>query len=159
VKIRVGLGFDIHRLETGRLFVLGGVRVPYHKGLVGHSDGDALCHAVIDSLLGAAGLGNIGERFPETDSRYKDADSVELLAHVGRLVRGAGLAIGNVDCNILAEEPRLQDYFAEMAANTANALGLPVEQVSVKARTMEGLGPVGRGEAIAAQAVALVYSS
>lgn len=158
MRIRVGLGFDIHRLEAGRVLVLGGVRIPHPKGLLGHSDGDALCHAIIDSLLGAAGLGNIGERFPETDSRYKDADSVELLAHVGRLVRGQGLAIGNVDCNVLAEEPRLQSYFAEMAANAAAALSVPVGQISVKARTMEKLGPIGRGEAIAAQAVALVYA-
>lgn len=158
MKIRVGLGFDIHRLEAGRVLVLGGVRIPHSKGLVAHSDGDALCHAIIDSLLGAAGLGNIGERFPDTDSRYQDADSVELLAHVGRLVRGADLAIGNVDCNLLAEEPRLHGYFSRMAANVAAALNVEVGQVSVKARTMEKLGPIGRGEAIAAEAVALVYA-
>jgi 2-C-methyl-D-erythritol 2,4-cyclodiphosphate synthase len=158
VKIRIGLGFDIHRLEAGRPLVLGGVRIPHSSGLAGHSDADALFHAMSDALLGAARLGNVGTRFPDTDPRYKDADSGLLLAEVSRLVREAGLSIGNIDCNILAEEPRLQGYCASMEANSAEALGVGPDQVSVKARTFEKLGPIGRGEAIAAEAVALVYA-
>lgn len=157
MKIRVGIGFDIHRLEAGRPLLIGGVRVPGPKGLLGHSDGDVLLHAIIDALLGAAGLGTIGERFPDTDSRFRDADSAVLAGEAAGLVRSLGFSIGNVDSNILAEQPRLQPYFAEMAARSAAALGVSPAQVSVKARTMEGLGAIGREEAIAAEAVVLLY--
>ena len=158
MKIRVGIGFDIHRLEAGRPFVLGGVRIPHATGLAGHSDGDALFHAMIDALLGAAGLGNIGERFPDTDARYANADSALLLGETARLVRGQGFGIGNVDSTILAEQPRLLPYVAAMASNAARALGIEPERISVKAKTMERLGAIGREEAIAAEAVALVYA-
>lgn len=157
MKIRVGLGFDIHRLEGERPLVLGGVRIPHMTGLAGHSDGDAVFHAIIDALLGAAGLSSIGERFPDTDDRYKDVASTILLEEAGRMVRSAGFEIGNVDCNILAQRPRLSPYFASMGANGASALGVNPNQILVKAKTMDGLGPIGREEAIAAEAVALVY--
>lgn len=158
MNIRVGLGFDIHRLELERPLLLGGVRVPYPKGLVGHSDGDALFHAVTDALLGAAGIGNIGDQFPDTDPRYKDVDSSILLGEAARIVRGHGFEIGNIDANIRADEPRLSVYFRQMESNAAAAMGVDSAQVNVKAKTMEGLGSIGRGEAIAADAVALVYT-
>jgi 2-C-methyl-D-erythritol 2,4-cyclodiphosphate synthase len=156
--VRVGIGFDIHRLEAGRPLLLGGVRIPGPRGLVGHSDGDVLFHAMIDALLGASGLGSIGAHFPGT-GRWEGADSGSLLARVGGQVREAGFEIGNLDSNILAEEPRLMPYFREMEARAASALGLSPDQVSVKAKTLEGLGAIGRGEAIAAEAVALVQSA
>ena len=158
MKFRVGSGFDIHRLEAGRPLRLGGVDIPHPAGLVGHSDGDVLLHAMIDALLGATGLGNIGQRFPDTDSRYKNADSRELLGEVARQVRDMGFGIANIDSNILAEQPRLLPWLAAMASNAASAAGVSSEQITVKAKTMEGLGPIGKGEAIAAEAVVLVYA-
>lgn len=159
MKVRVGLGFDIHPLQAGRPLVLGGVRVPHPRGLLGHSDGDVLFHAMIDALMGAAGLGSIGERFPDTDPRFEGANSGGMLRSAAELIRSQGLEIGNVDCNILAEQPKLMSWFSAMETNAAAALGVSPDRVTVKAKTMEGFGPIGREEAIAAEAVALVYSS
>jgi 2-C-methyl-D-erythritol 2,4-cyclodiphosphate synthase len=154
--IRVGLGYDLHRLEPGRPLILGGVTVPFDKGLSGHSDADALTHAVIDALLGAAGLGNIGRRFPDTDPAYRDADSLKLLAAVAKELEKNGYAVVNIDATIVAEQPRLDPFVAQMGRQIAAALDIDPSAVSVKAKTNERVGPEGRGEAIAAQAVALV---
>jgi 2-C-methyl-D-erythritol 2,4-cyclodiphosphate synthase len=152
--MRVGTGYDIHPLVDGRALILGGVRIPFARGLKGHSDADALCHAVSDSLLGAACLGDIGEHFPDTDVRFKDADSLKLLAEVGEKIRDKGYAIVNVDVTVVAESPRLSVFKRQMAENLAMALGIPEGRVSVKAKTNEGFDAVGRGEAIAVFAVA-----
>jgi 2-C-methyl-D-erythritol 2,4-cyclodiphosphate synthase len=152
--MRVGMGYDIHPLAEGRELVLGGVRVPFVRGLKGHSDADALCHAVCDALLGAACLGDIGEHFPDTDPRFKDADSLHLLAEVGGKIRARGYAILNVDATIVAEAPKLSAFKRQMAVNLATALGISGTAVSVKAKTNEGFGATGRGEAIAVFAVA-----
>jgi 2-C-methyl-D-erythritol 2,4-cyclodiphosphate synthase len=154
--MRVGLGYDIHRLEEGRPLVLGGINVPFEKGLAGHSDGDALAHAIIDAVLGAAALGDIGRHFPDTSPRYRDADSLGLLVHVVRLVTEAGYRIAHVDANIIAERPKLSPYVDSMRSRLAECLGVGAGQVSVKAKTNEGVGPEGRGEAIRAQAVVLL---
>ena len=158
MKIRVGIGFDIHRLEPGRDLTLGGVRIPHGKGLLGHSDGDVLLHAVIDALLGASGLGNIGERFPDADARFSGIDSRQLLRKTAELIRDNGFAVGNIDCNILAEQPRLLPYFASMCTAIAVEVGVSPADVSVKAKTMEGLEAIGAGRAISAQAVALLIA-
>lgn len=155
-EIRVGTGVDVHPLVAGRPLILGGVHVPFAKGLEGHSDGDALSHAVMDALLGAANLGNKGGLFPSNDMRYKDASSLTFLVRVAELLAGSGWRISNVDATILAEKPKLAGYFPEMAANIARALGIEPERVSVKATTTDRLGFLGRGEGIAAQAVALI---
>jgi 2-C-methyl-D-erythritol 2,4-cyclodiphosphate synthase len=154
--MRVGLGYDLHALVEGRALILGGVRIPFDRGLLGHSDADALCHAVADALLGAAALGDIGEHFPDTAPAYKDADSLRLLAAAASLVREAGWDIVNVDSVIVAQAPRLSPFKARMAANLARALGVPGHAVSVKAKTHEGFDATGRGEAVAVQAVALL---
>jgi len=156
VNFRVGVGFDVHRLSPASPLVIGGVEIPYHKGLLGHSDGDVLCHAVTDALLGAAGLGNIGELFPDTDPRYRGVSSLKFLAEAAAAVRRKHFEIGNIDSNILAEQPRLTPFFPAMKRKIAEVLGVSEERVHVKAKTMEGLGPIGAGEAIAAEAVALV---
>ncbi len=153
---RVGFGYDTHRLAEGRPMVLGGVVIPYPCGLVGHSDADAVCHAVTDALLGAAAAGDIGRHFPDTDPRWRGASSVELLARVVALVRGRGLAVGNVDVVVVAERPKLAPHVPAMRARLAAVLGVDVERVSVKAKTAEGLDAVGRGEAVAVHAVALL---
>jgi 2-C-methyl-D-erythritol 2,4-cyclodiphosphate synthase len=153
---RVGIGYDLHVLVEGRPLILGGVRVPYEKGLKGHSDADALAHAVIDALLGAAALGNIGQHFPDTDPLYKDADSMELLRMTGVKLREAGWRVGNVDCNIIAQAPKLAPYLDGMRQKIAEKIGVDSGSVSVKAKTNEGVGPEGRGEAISAQAIALL---
>jgi 2-C-methyl-D-erythritol 2,4-cyclodiphosphate synthase len=158
VKIRVGIGFDIHRLAKDRELTLGGIRIPYSRGLEGHSDGDVLLHAVIDAILGAAGLGNIGQHFPDGDPRFSGADSRLLLREVARMIRDKGFAVGNIDCNVLAEEPRLGPYFASMCEAIAREVGVSSSEVGVKAKTMEGLGAVGRGEAISAEAVVLLIA-
>jgi 2-C-methyl-D-erythritol 2,4-cyclodiphosphate synthase len=157
VKVRIGIGFDIHRLEPGSGLTLGGVRVPHDQSLVGHSDGDALLHAITDALLGACGLGNIGEKYPDTDPRYAGVDSRQLLRDTAALVRGKGYEIGNIDSNILAERPKLLEYFPAMKDTIAEILEIPVDDVHVKAKTMEHLDAVGAGDAIAAQAIALVF--
>lgn len=156
VEARSGIGTDVHRLVPGRRLVLGGVVVPYELGLLGHSDADALTHAVIDALLGAAGLGDIGEAFPDTDPQWKDADSLELLRATVRRLAGAGVRPGSVDAVVHAERPKLKAWKPAMRAALAGALGLPPELVNVKAKTGEGLDAVGRGEAIAATAIATV---
>ena len=157
MKFRIGIGFDVHRLEPNGKLVLGGVEIPHEKGLVGHSDGDVLLHAITDALLGACGLGNIGEKFPDTDPRYKGIASSTLLHDAADMARRKGFEIGNIDSNILAERPKLLSYFPSMQERIAEALGIPSEQVHVKAKTMERLGAVGAEEAIAAQAVVLVF--
>ena len=154
--VRSGIGTDVHRLGPGRRLVLGGVLIPFELGLVGHSDADALTHAVIDALLGAAGMGDIGEAFPDDDPRWKDADSLALLRRTVERLRAAGLRPGSVDAIVHAERPKLKPWKPEMRANLARALGLAPELVNVKAKTGEGLDAVGRGEAIAATAIATV---
>jgi 2-C-methyl-D-erythritol 2,4-cyclodiphosphate synthase len=152
--MRVGTGYDIHALTEGRPLILGGVRIPFGRGLKGHSDADALCHAVSDALLGAAALGDIGELFPDTDARFKNADSLRLLAEVGGKIRSSGFKIRNVDATIIAEAPKLAAFKRLMAGNLAKALGIPEADVSVKAKTNEGFDAAGRGEAVAVYAVA-----
>jgi 2-C-methyl-D-erythritol 2,4-cyclodiphosphate synthase len=150
----VGIGFDSHRFAAGRRLVIGGVEIPYEKGLDGHSDADVLAHAVTDALLGAAGMGDIGELFPDTDERWRDADSMQLLASVAQRVREAGLEIANVDCTVVMEAPKLSPHRAAIRQRLAATLGLEHARVGVKASTGEGMGFVGRGEGVAALAVA-----
>jgi 2-C-methyl-D-erythritol 2,4-cyclodiphosphate synthase len=158
MRLRVGTGFDIHRLVPGRPLVLGGVRIPHGSGLAGHSDGDALLHAVADALLGAAGLGDLGRLFPDRDPRYAGADSGTLLEKVAWHVREAGWRPLNLDSTLIAERPRLSPYLSAMRENLAQRLGLEIEAVSVKAKTYEGLDSLGHEEAIAAQAVVLLQA-
>lgn len=158
MKFRVGLGFDLHRLGPGSHLMLGGVEVPHNRSFIAHSDGDVLCHAVVDALLGAAGLGNIGERFPDTDLKYKGMASLKFLAEAANLLLQSGFRIENIDANILAEKPKLFPHFPAMRERIATAAGIPIDRVSIKAKTMEGIGVIGVEEAIAAQAVALVSS-
>ena len=153
---RIGQGFDVHRLVAGRKLVIGGVEIAHDKGLLGHSDADVLLHAICDALLGAAGLGDIGRHFPDTDPRYKGIDSRELLRRVAGLIREAGLEPGNVDATIVAESPRMAPHIPAMVANIAADLGMDDSRVNVKATTTEKLGFTGRGEGIAAQAVCLL---
>jgi len=154
--MRIGHGYDVHRLTAGRKLILGGVEIPHTLGLLGHSDADVLLHAVSDALLGAAALGDIGCLFPDTDSAYKDADSLELLRIVAARVREAGWQLGNLDCTILAQAPKLRPHIDKMRENIAAACGVDVAQVSVKATTEEGLGFTGTQEGIAAHAVCLL---
>ena len=151
---RVGIGYDVHRLVEGRKLILGGVDIPYEKGLLGHSDADVLLHAISDALLGAAALGDIGQHFPDTDPHYAGADSGKLLAEAARLVRAAGFAIGNVDAVIVAQAPKLQPHIPAMRANIADWLGIDLRNVSVKATTEERLGFTGAGEGMSAHAIA-----
>ncbi len=154
-----GIGFDSHRLTVGRRLVIGGVEIPYERGLDGHSDADVLAHAVIDALLGAAGMGDIGAHFPDTDERWRDADSIELLASVVESVRGAGLEIVNVDCTVVMEAPKLAPHRRAIRERLAEVLALEPACVNVKASTGEGMGFVGRGEGVAALAIASLRSS
>lgn len=154
--MRVGQGFDVHALVPGRRLVLGGVDIPFGRGLLGHSDADVLLHAVIDALLGAAGLGDIGRHFPDSDPRFKDADSRGLLREAARLLERSGYRVGNIDATLIAQAPRLAPHTAAMAANIAADLGIEAGAVNVKAKTAERLGFAGRGEGIAAQAVVLI---
>ena len=156
--IRVGIGYDIHSLVEGRPLILGGITVPHGKGLLGHSDGDALLHSISDAILGAAGLGDIGTHFPDTDPAYRGADSAKLLGLVVELVAKEGWKVVNVDSNVIAERPKLSPHFGEMRERIAGIIGIPVECVSVKARTNEGIGAIGRGNAISTHAVALIES-
>jgi 2-C-methyl-D-erythritol 2,4-cyclodiphosphate synthase len=151
--IRVGQGFDVHQLAEGRPCIIGGVRIPYEKGLVGHSDADVLLHAISDAILGALGLGDIGKHFPDTDMKYKDADSLELLRTVWGFARQAGYRLGNADATIIAQKPKMAPYIPEMVRNIADALETEEPAVNIKATTTEQLGFTGRGEGIAAQAV------
>jgi 2-C-methyl-D-erythritol 2,4-cyclodiphosphate synthase len=154
--MRIGQGFDVHALVEGRKLLIGGVDIPYHKGLLGHSDGDVLLHAICDALLGAAGLGDIGQHFPDTEGRYKGADSLELLREVSARTAALRFKVVNVDATIIAQEPRMAPHLPAMVQNIAGALGIGPSQVNVKAKTTERLGFTGRGEGIAAEAVALL---
>jgi 2-C-methyl-D-erythritol 4-phosphate cytidylyltransferase/2-C-methyl-D-erythritol 2,4-cyclodiphosphate synthase len=154
--LRIGNGYDLHRLVEGRPLILGGVRIPFEKGLAGHSDADAVCHAVTDAILGAVGAGDIGRHFPDTDAKWKDADSLKLLSRANDVVSGLGYTVSNIDVVVIAERPKLLPYADAMRGNVARALGIAIEQVSVKGKTNEGLGATGTGEAIAVHAVALV---
>ena len=153
---RIGEGWDLHVLVTGRKLILGGVEIAHTHGLLGHSDADALCHAITDALFGAAALGDIGHHFPDTDERFRGADSIALLAEAARRVRGAGWEIGNIDSTVIAQAPKLAPHIAAMRQRIAQALLVPIEQVSVKAKTAEKTGPVGQGEAMEARAVCLL---
>ena len=157
--MRIGTGYDVHKLTEGRKLILGGVEIPYEKGLLGHSDADVLVHAVMDALLGAAALGDIGLHFPDSDPRWKGADSLMLMRHVRELLKENGYDIGNVDATIIAQAPKLRPYIDEMRTRIAQALQVRTSQVSVKATTEERLGFTGRGEGISAQAVALILST
>ena len=154
---RIGEGWDTHALVPGRKLIIGGVTVPHTTGLLGHSDADVLLHAIIDALLGAASLGDIGSHFPDTDTRFKGADSVVLLAEVGRLLAERGHRIGNIDSTVVAQAPKLAAYIPAMRERIAQVLGLDVGRVNVKAKTAEKLGPVGQGLSIEARAVALLF--
>jgi 2-C-methyl-D-erythritol 4-phosphate cytidylyltransferase/2-C-methyl-D-erythritol 2,4-cyclodiphosphate synthase len=153
---RVGTGYDLHRLVEGRLLILGGVTIPFDRGLAGYSDADAVCHAVTDAILGAAGAGDIGRHFPNTDPQWQGASSIDLLRRAMAVVRQMGLAIGNVDATVIAERPKLVPHIDAMRANLAEALGVSTDRISVKGKTNEGVGELGRGEAIAVHAIALL---
>ncbi len=154
--MRIGQGYDVHRLTEGRKLILGGVEIPYEKGLLGHSDADVLTHAVMDALLGAAALGDIGKLFPDTAEEYRGADSLVLLKEVGRVLEENGYAVVNVDSIVIAQAPKLAPYREQMRKNIAERLGIAVEQVSVKATTEERLGFTGDGSGMSAQAIALI---
>lgn len=154
--MRIGQGYDVHRLVAERPLILGGIEIPYEKGLLGHSDADVLLHAISDALLGAAALGDIGAHFPDSDPAYRGADSAELLRAVGDLIRAAGYEIGNIDSTVVCQAPKLAPHIASMRERIAEVLALPVGDVSVKASTEEHMGFTGRGEGIAAHAVCLL---
>lgn len=154
--MRIGHGYDVHQLVTGRKLIIGGVEIAYDKGLLGHSDADVLLHAICDALLGAAALGDIGRHFADTDAKFKNIDSRILLREVARLLGNAGFKVGNVDATIIAQAPKMAPHIAKMVENIATDLGIPMNAVNVKATTTEKLGFAGRGEGIAADAVALL---
>lgn len=154
--MRIGHGYDVHRLVEGRDLILGGVKIPYEKGLLGHSDADVLLHAVSDALLGAAGLGDIGRHFPDTDPKYKGADSLELLRQVYRRISEKGYRVGNIDVTMIAQRPKLKDYIPQMQANIAAAVEAAPDRVNVKATTEENLGFTGTGEGMSCHAVCLL---
>jgi len=156
MNLRIGEGWDVHALVAGRPLVLGGVTVPFHLGLLGHSDADVLLHAITDALLGATALGDIGRHFPDTDAAFKGADSMVLLVEAARRVRANGWAIGNIDSTIVAQAPKLVPHIPAMCARIAEGLGLALDQVNIKAKTAEKLGPVGLGQAMEARAVVLL---
>ena len=154
--MRVGMGYDVHKLVENRDLILGGVKIPYEKGLLGHSDADVLLHAIMDALLGAAALGDIGKHFPDTDDRYKGISSIKLLSEVGKLLDEKCYIIENIDATVIAQRPKLRNYIDEMRKNIAQTLGIDIEQVNVKATTEEHLGFTGEGLGISAQAVCLL---
>lgn len=156
--MKIGQGYDVHQLTEGRDLILGGVKIPYEKGLLGHSDADVLVHAVMDALLGAAALGDIGEHFPDSDPAYKGISSIELLRKVGGLLEENGYVIENIDATVIAQRPKLAPYRPQMAENMAEALHIDKDRISVKATTEEGLGFTGRGEGIASMAITLLTS-
>jgi 2-C-methyl-D-erythritol 2,4-cyclodiphosphate synthase len=156
--MRIGVGYDVHRLISGRPLVLGGVAIPFKKGLEGHSDADVLLHAICDALLGAAGAGDIGMHFPDTDPNFKDVDSVKLLNATVDIIRTKGLGVSNIDATIFAEEPKLHHYREEMQRNIAQTIGIELSCVNIKATTTEGLGTIGKGEGIAAMCVTLLMA-
>ena len=156
MKFRIGEGWDVHALVEGRKLIIGGVEIPYHLGLLGHSDADVLLHAITDALLGGAALGDIGTHFPDTDARFKGANSLVLLTEAIRRVREKGFEIGNIDSTVIAQAPKLMPHIQAMRATIAQALGVAVDQVNVKAKTAEKMGPVGLGQAMEARAVVLL---
>ncbi|MDR6518319.1 2-C-methyl-D-erythritol 2,4-cyclodiphosphate synthase [Variovorax atrisoli] len=156
-NIRIGEGWDVHQLVAGRKLILGGIEVPHTTGLLGHSDADVLLHAITDALLGGAGLGDIGRHFPDTDPQFRGADSAVLLAEAARRVRAAGWEIGNVDSTVIAQAPKLAPHIPHMCQRIADTLGVALEQVNVKAKTAEKLGPVGEGRAMEARAAVLLH--
>ena len=156
--MRIGTGYDVHRLTEGRKLILCGVDIPYEKGLLGHSDADVLTHAIMDALLGAAALGDIGLHFPDTDKRYKGADSMELLAQVAKKLDAANYVVGNIDATIIAQEPKMRPHIDAMRKNIAQRLGVEEDQVNIKATTEEGLGFTGEKQGISAQAIAMLTS-
>lgn len=156
MKMRIGMGYDVHRLTEDRKLILGGVDIPYEKGLLGHSDADVLLHAIMDALLGAAALGDIGKHFPDTDPAYKGISSVELLKHVGGLLAEHGYRIGNIDATIIAQRPKMAPHIQAMRENTAKALNIDVDQINIKATTEEGLGFTGEGLGIASNAICMI---
>lgn len=156
INMRVGLGYDVHKLVEGRDLILGGVHIPYEKGLLGHSDADVLVHAIMDALLGAAALGDIGKHFPDTDERYKGIDSMKLLEHVGKLLDDNLYVVENIDATIIAQRPKMVPHIQKMRENIAEVLGIEVDQVNVKATTEEGLGFTGTGEGISSQAICAI---
>ena len=157
--MRIGMGYDVHRLVEDRKLILGGVEIPFEKGLLGHSDADVLLHAIMDALLGAAALGDIGKHFPDTDSKYKGISSIKLLEHVGKLLADNLFIIGNIDATVIAQRPKLLPYREQMVKNVAKTLNISESQINIKATTEEGLGFTGSGEGIAAQAVALLETA
>ena len=157
--MRIGHGYDVHRLVPGRKLIMGGVEIPWEKGLLGHSDADVLLHAIADAVLGAIAEGDIGRHFPDSDPAYKGADSLKLLAHTAQLAASRGYRLGNLDATIIAQQPKMAPHIAAMRQNIATVLGAAVEQVNVKATTEEGLGFSGRGEGISAHAVVLMTAS
>lgn len=156
--MRIGMGYDVHKLVENRKLIIGGVEIPYEKGLLGHSDADVLLHAISDAILGAAALGDIGKHFPDTDPSYKGADSLKLLEEVVKLVNDKGYVIENIDSTIIAQKPKMAPHIPQMRANIAKALGVDIDRVNVKATTEEGLGFTGAGEGISSQAIALLTS-
>lgn len=156
-RMRIGHGYDVHRLIEDRKLILGGVEIPHKVGLLGHSDADVLVHAIMDALLGAAALNNIGIHFPDTDAQYKDCSSIVLLRHVVKLLHQKGYCIGNIDCTILAQAPKLRPYIAQMAENIALSCDITTQDINIKATTEEGLGFTGLKQGIAAHSVALIY--
>lgn len=155
-QMRIGMGYDVHKLTEGRELILGGVNIPYEKGLLGHSDADVIVHAIMDALLGAAALGDIGQHFPDTDPAYKGISSIVLLEQVGSLLESHNYVIENIDATIIAQKPKMMPYLPKMRENVARALGIEVDQVNIKATTEEGLGFTGSGEGISAQAICLL---
>ena len=156
--MRIGMGYDVHKLVEGRDLIIGGVKIPYEKGLLGHSDADVLLHAIMDALLGAAALGDIGKHFPDTDEKYKGADSIALLKEVGTMLDKNHFVIENIDATIIAQAPKMRPFIDEMRINIAQALRIEMSQVNVKATTEEGLGFTGSGEGISSQAICLLTS-
>lgn len=154
--MRIGMGYDVHKLVEGRDLIMGGVKIPYEKGLLGHSDADVLLHAIMDALLGAAALGDIGKHFPDSDDKYKGISSIELLKHVGNLLEENHFMIENIDATIIAQRPKMRPYIDEMRKNIADALEVDITQINVKATTEEGLGFTGSGEGISSQAICML---
>lgn len=158
MTMRVGLGYDVHKLVLDRPLIMGGVEIPFEKGLLGHSDADVLIHAIMDSIPGAAALGDIGNHFPDTDSKYKNISSLELLKHVKSLIEDNGFSIGNIDATIIAQKPKMSPHIQKMRENISSILGIELDQINIKATTEEGLGFTGSGCGISAQSIALLLN-
>ncbi|MBF0450491.1 MAG: 2-C-methyl-D-erythritol 2,4-cyclodiphosphate synthase [Candidatus Magnetomorum sp.] len=156
-KYRVGFGYDVHRLVSNRKLIIGGVEIPFEQGLLGHSDADVLCHAICDALLGAAAMGDIGIHFPDTDPQYKDISSLKLLKQCVNIIQAAHYAIGNIDCTIIAQAPRMAPYIHQMRTTLTDVLAVTIDQINIKATTTEKLGCIGAGEGIAAHCVAMLF--